>query len=72
VDQKIRNISVPLDRSAGSEAVLRTVRELARVTGADVPMPYARNLEPLAVSHEAEVVAAVQRALYGKPELAKT
>jgi len=43
-----------------------------RVTGADVPMPYARNLELLAVPHEAEVVAAVRRALYGTPELAKT
>lgn len=43
-----------------------------RVTGADVPMPYARNLELLSVPHEAEVMAAVRRALYGKPELAKT
>lgn len=43
-----------------------------RVTGADVPMPYARNLELLAVPHETEVVAAVRRALYGTPELAKT
>ena len=34
-----------------------------RVTGADVPMPYARNLEGLAVPHEAEVMAAVRRTL---------
>jgi pyruvate dehydrogenase E1 component beta subunit len=34
------------------------------VTGADVPMPYARNLELLALPHEAEVVAAARRALY--------
>ena len=35
-----------------------------RVTGADVPMPYARNLELLSVPHEAEVMAAVRRTLY--------
>lgn len=35
-----------------------------RVTGADVPMPYARNLELLAIPHEAEIVAAVRRTLY--------
>jgi pyruvate dehydrogenase E1 component beta subunit len=35
-----------------------------RVTGADVPMPYARELELLAVPHEADVVAAARRALY--------
>jgi pyruvate dehydrogenase E1 component beta subunit len=35
-----------------------------RVTGADVPMPYARNLELLAVPHEEDVIAAVRRTLY--------
>jgi pyruvate dehydrogenase E1 component beta subunit len=35
-----------------------------RVTGADVPMPYARNLELLATPKEEDVVAAVKRALY--------
>ncbi|MDR7483563.1 MAG: alpha-ketoacid dehydrogenase subunit beta [Armatimonadota bacterium] len=35
-----------------------------RVTGADVPMPYARDLELLATPHEAEIVAAVRRTLY--------
>lgn len=34
-----------------------------RVTGADVPMPYARNLELLALPHEEDVVAAVKRTL---------
>jgi pyruvate dehydrogenase E1 component beta subunit len=35
-----------------------------RVTGADVPMPYARNLELLAVPHEDDIVRAVKRTLY--------
>jgi pyruvate dehydrogenase E1 component beta subunit len=37
---------------------------VARVTGADVPMPYARNLELLAVPHEKEVIDAVRSVLY--------
>jgi pyruvate dehydrogenase E1 component beta subunit len=39
-----------------------------RVTGGDVPMPYAKNLESLSVPHEAEVVEAVRRALYRTSE----
>jgi len=35
-----------------------------RVTGADVPMPYARNLELLAVPHEEDVVRAVKKTLH--------
>ncbi|HEU5299643.1 MAG TPA: pyruvate dehydrogenase complex E1 component subunit beta [bacterium] len=35
-----------------------------RVTGADVPMPYARNLELLAVPHEEDIVRAVKQTLY--------
>lgn len=35
-----------------------------RVTGADVPMPYARNLELLAVPHEEDIVRAVKNTLY--------
>jgi pyruvate dehydrogenase E1 component beta subunit len=35
-----------------------------RVTGADVPMPYARELELLAIPHEADIVAAARRVLY--------
>lgn len=35
-----------------------------RVTGEDVPMPYARNLELLAVPHEEQIVEAVRRATY--------
>ena len=35
-----------------------------RVTGADVPMPYARNLELLALPHERDIVAAAGRTLY--------
>lgn len=34
-----------------------------RVTGADVPMPYARNLELMAVPHEPDIVRAVKRTL---------
>ncbi len=34
-----------------------------RVTGADVPMPYARTLEVLAVPHEADIVKAVKKTL---------
>jgi len=35
-----------------------------RVTGEDVPMPYARNLELLATPHEEQVMEAVKRVLY--------
>ncbi|PYQ49427.1 MAG: pyruvate dehydrogenase complex E1 component subunit beta [Acidobacteria bacterium] len=35
-----------------------------RVTGEDVPMPYARNLELLATPHEEQVIAAVKKVLY--------
>jgi pyruvate dehydrogenase E1 component beta subunit len=35
-----------------------------RVTGEDVPMPYARNLELLAVPHAEDVVRAARRTLY--------
>jgi pyruvate dehydrogenase E1 component beta subunit len=35
-----------------------------RVTGEDVPMPYARNLELLATPHEEQVMAAVKKVLY--------
>jgi pyruvate dehydrogenase E1 component beta subunit len=34
-------------------------RPIARVTGADIPMPYARTLEALAIPDEAAIVAAV-------------
>ncbi len=37
---------------------------VARVTGEDVPMPYARNLELLAVPHEEDIVNAVKKTLY--------
>jgi len=37
---------------------------VARVTGADVPMPYARNLELLATPHERDIVEAVHKVLY--------
>jgi pyruvate dehydrogenase E1 component beta subunit len=37
---------------------------VARVTGEDVPMPYARNLELLAVPHEQHIVAAVKKVMY--------
>lgn len=36
---------------------------IERVTGADVPMPYARNLELLAVPHEEDIVRAVKKTL---------
>jgi pyruvate dehydrogenase E1 component beta subunit len=35
-----------------------------RVTGEDVPMPYARNLEMLATPHEEHVIAAVKKVMY--------
>lgn len=35
-----------------------------RVTGTDVPMPYARNLELLAVPHEPDIVKAAKKTLY--------
>jgi pyruvate dehydrogenase E1 component beta subunit len=37
-----------------------------RVTGAFVPMPYAKNLESLAFANENDIVAAVKRTLGGK------
>ncbi|HEV8354623.1 MAG TPA: alpha-ketoacid dehydrogenase subunit beta [bacterium] len=37
---------------------------VARVTGADVPMPYARNLELLATPHERDIVEAARKTLY--------
>jgi pyruvate dehydrogenase E1 component beta subunit len=37
---------------------------VVRVTGEDVPMPYARNLELLAVPHEEQVIAAVKSVMY--------
>ncbi|HEY0157772.1 MAG TPA: alpha-ketoacid dehydrogenase subunit beta [Thermoanaerobaculia bacterium] len=37
---------------------------VARVTGEDVPMPYARNLELLATPHEPEIIAGVKRVMY--------
>ena len=36
----------------------------AKVTGADVPMPYAANLEKLALPSAAQVIAAVKSVLY--------
>ncbi len=35
-----------------------------RVTGADVPMPYARNLEALALPRDEDIIRAVRRTLY--------
>ena len=35
-----------------------------RVTGEDVPMPYARNLELLATPHEEQVITGVKKVLY--------
>ena len=37
---------------------------VARITGKDVPMPYAANLEKLALPHADDVVAAAKAALY--------
>ena len=37
---------------------------VARVTGEDVPMPYARNLELLATPHEEHIVRAVKKVMY--------
>jgi pyruvate/2-oxoglutarate/acetoin dehydrogenase E1 component len=37
-----------------------------RVTGAFVPMPYAKNLENLAFPTEVDIVAAAKRSLGGK------
>ena len=37
---------------------------VARVTGEDVPMPYARNLELLATPHEPEIERAVKKVMY--------
>lgn len=37
---------------------------VARVTGEDVPMPYARNLELLATPHEPEILRAIKKVMY--------
>ena len=39
---------------------------VARVTGQDIPMPYAANLEKLALPSEADIVIAVKKTLYLK------
>jgi pyruvate dehydrogenase E1 component beta subunit len=39
---------------------------LERVTGADVPMPYAINLERAALPQNSDIEAAVRRTLVGK------
>ena len=39
---------------------------LERVTGADVPMPYAENLETLALPQKSNIISAVQRVCYRK------
>lgn len=40
---------------------------VVRVTGEDVPMPYARNLELLAVPHEEHLERAIKKVLYREP-----
>ena len=37
---------------------------VARVSGEDVPMPYARNLELLATPHEEHIIRAVKKVMY--------
>jgi pyruvate dehydrogenase E1 component beta subunit len=37
---------------------------VVRVTGEDVPMPYARNLELLATPHEEDIIRAVRQVMY--------
>ncbi|CAM9847369.1 unnamed protein product [Chrysoparadoxa australica] len=37
---------------------------IERVTGADVPMPYASNLEKLALPQKEDIIAAIKRTLY--------
>jgi pyruvate dehydrogenase E1 component beta subunit len=39
---------------------------IERVTGEDVPMPYARNLELLATPHEQHVVNAIRKVMYAQ------
>jgi pyruvate dehydrogenase E1 component beta subunit len=39
---------------------------IERVTGEDVPMPYARNLELLATPHEQHVIAAIRKVTYAQ------
>jgi pyruvate dehydrogenase E1 component subunit beta len=48
-------------------AIATPGRPVARVTGADVPMPYARTLEQVAVPDEAAIVAAVLKLLGPRP-----
>ncbi len=44
-----------------------STRRCARVTGADVPMPYSKPLEDLAYPHEPQIVAAVLATLGHAP-----
>ena len=48
--------------STGPTAPVTT--PVTRVSGKDVPMPYAANLEKLALPNTGEVVAAVKAVLY--------
>jgi len=57
----------------GSEICARVIESVAfdyldapvvRVTGADVPMPYTKSLEPLTIPLTSDVVLAVQKVLH--------
>jgi pyruvate dehydrogenase E1 component beta subunit len=58
--------------SVGSEIAARLMEEafdyldapVTRITGKDVPMPYAANLEKLALPNVAEIVQAAKAVLY--------
>jgi len=56
MDQKIRTILVPLDGSAGSEAVLPAVEDLARAEGAKVHLLHVASTQVDAVVVDGRVV----------------
>jgi len=39
---------------------------IIRITGKDIPMPYAKNLESAAVPQPQDIIDAVKRSLYRK------
>jgi pyruvate dehydrogenase E1 component beta subunit len=63
-DTRTGSMSSEIAVRIGEEAFDDLDAPVERVTGEDVPMPYARNLELLAVPDEAAVVAAARRTVW--------
>ncbi len=65
IQEEWRSLGVAAEIAAriGEEAFDDLDAPVARVGGADVPMPYAKNLERAAIPNEQDVIAAVRRTM---------